>query len=188
MANTNAPFGARVVGSAIGVTPTGTINRYWHESANAIYIGDPVYLLGTVHTDGVTPMVDPVSAGTDPLGICVGIEYPDDLNVKYAKASTGMYILVDDSPFSKFEMQADSNASWAAALAGGLVAITATAGSASTGLSAMVLTYGAATTNTLEVRLLRPANIAGQVEGAYMVWECMWNVHQHSVGTGATGV
>lgn len=188
MANANTPFGARVIKKLDGSPWTGALTRYYVPStdATAIFIGDAVEVTGAAHSD-YTPIVARLThAGDSARGIMVAIDtYPEDLNLNYRKASTGMHVLVCDDPNIIFEMQEDAAATLVAADAGGNVDITVTAGSTASGRSAMVLASASINTTASQVRLLRLSNKPGNVVGQYAVWECMWNEHDFKTTTGA---
>jgi hypothetical protein len=146
MANPDAPFGFRVVGSMAGGTP-GRTNRYRIASAYAsnIFSGDMVSLAA----DGT------VIVGTNavvPLGVFRGCEYVlADGSVRYSKywpasqatlSGSDRWALIEDDPLARLEVQSDSTL--ALADIGQYVNLDASSsGSTATGQSAQQIVYAA---------------------------------------------
>lgn len=212
MANTNAPFGMRVVGSFTGAPYAGRVTRYYVPSTdgNAYYIGDAVLSTNNADASGVPAMVK-ATVGTETCrGIIVGFEqanlvYPPGavpnlggINTNIfstqvslpASKSQDYYIYVADDPNVIFFMQGDATATnQVAAKSNNNCTFTVAAPSTATfPLSASVINSGSiATTNTLNIKLMGLAQIPGNVFGAYATWVCMWNLHELS-GAGTSGV
>jgi hypothetical protein len=193
MANTSRPSGFRPVKHTNGSPFNGQVNQYAILAADgtAAFVGDLVKLTGTASADGY-PSVAVCAAGNTPVGVIVGFRPdPAALNTPlYRVASTLRYALVADSPDLVMEAQEDAvGGALAITNIGQNVDIIATAGSTTTGLSAMqVDSSTAATTSTLVLRLVgfvdRPDNEVGSANAKVLV---AYNVHQYgSVGT--TGV
>lgn len=212
MANVNAPFGARPVGSMSGTAYNGRITRYYVASTdpNPYYEGDIVIPAATSDVNGVpAAILDTNGTGPD-RGIIVGIEaaglvYPPGavpslggtgVNVMTTQVSIpatknqDYYIYVADDPHCMFFMQGDGTATnQVAAKSQYNCSFTQAAPSTATmPLSASVINSGSiATTSTLNIKLLGLAQIPGNAFGAYAIWCCTWNLHDLS-GAGVTGV
>lgn len=193
MANSNAPFGFRPVGTLNAASYSGKIRKYYvpADNANAIFIGDTVVAAGTSDAQILYPgdayaAEAAVGAATSKvLGVCVGVEpLYSDLTVNYRKASTAMYIYVDTDPNTIYSVQGDSTA-FTVADVGSNATITATAGSTATGRSAMVITaVGADATKGVLILNIDP-DPKNEV-GAYMKFLVKLNLHQF--GTAIVGI
>lgn len=174
MANTSKINGFRPVKHVTGAPYNGQANMYVALAADgtALFVGDPVKLSGTGHTNGIAAVAK-ATAGAAVLGVVVGI-----VNAKmdpvsgtmtagsialdtpvYRPASTLQYIMVCDAPDVVYEVEAvtGSNSAYAFAVADiGLNADLATvAGSTTTGASAAALDMStAAATATLQWKIL----------------------------------
>lgn len=182
MANTSKITGFRPVKAVVGGANQGNVNVYSVLAADgtALFVGDPVILSGTAHTNGI-PSVQKAAQGAAVLGVVVGIlpaNYdPIGMTMnnsslsldspQYRAASTLRYVLVNDDPTQVYEVEAvtGSNAAYSFAVADvGLNADLATvAGSTTTGLSAAALDMSTkATTATLQFKIIgtvqRPDN------------------------------
>lgn len=174
MANTSRINGFRPVKHVTGAPYNGQANMYvaLAADATALYVGDPVILSGTAHTNGIAA-IQKAGAGAAVLGVVVGI-----VNAKvdpvsgsmtagsialdtpqYRPAFTLQYIMVCDAPDVVYEVEAVTGANAAysfAAVDVGLNADLATvAGSTTTGVSAAALNMAtAAITATLQFKIL----------------------------------
>jgi hypothetical protein len=187
MANIDAPFGARIIGSN-GGTYNGRIERFAIPATDgtATFLGDLVKLAGSATAEGV-PTIAQVTAGDTPVGIVVGFEVDgDNLTQQYRPASTLRYALVNTDPNVIFIMQEDSVTSTLAATdVGNNIDVVVGTGSTTSGLSAMELDSDTVdTTATLVVNVLGLSQEPDNAIGDQAVYVCTFNVHQHgSVGT-----
>lgn len=179
MANTNAPFGLRPVNS-----PQGSVKKTWYTvkaGTTKIHMGTPVKMdaAGTVDIGATTGnLLGPALAFKDDDGIPQGY-YPGD-------SSTSWEVLVADDPEQEFEIQEDSDGGALAATDVGLNAcIIDGTGDDDTGLSAYALDSStAATTNTLQYRIVRPSPNIKNAIGDYCKWIVRPNAHFYNQTTG----
>lgn len=160
MANVSRPFGARPVYHLQGARIQA--RKYFISSGDgtAVFKGDFVKLAGAADTDGTTPTVIRAAATNPVVGVVVGF-MPNqsnlDMSGQYRLASTDRYCWVIDDPYVVFEMQGD--ASFVAADVGLNCEFVATAGSTTTGESAMVADHtnmDSTATRSLKVLGLSP--------------------------------
>jgi hypothetical protein len=212
MANTSRINGFRPVKHVTGAPYNGQANIYavLASDATALFVGDPVKLDGSAHTNGVASVT---KAGTTDqvLGVVVGI-VPAKMDPvtgamssgsisldtpQYRAASTFAYVLVCDAPDMIYEVEqaTGSNASYTFLVADiGLNAgHTTVAGSTTTGASGAALDMaGKATTATLPWKILgavqRPDNET--VSGTSTSVKLLVKLNQAVLGggTGSTGV
>lgn len=203
MANPNTPYGLQPIQRLDGAAFRSSVRLYFVAASqtNALFVGDPVIKIHAgADTNGI-PGVDLASAGTGNqiTGVVVGFygscaagtgQYGNFFGLSgtpgpaYRPASTSndYYVLVNDDPETSFVVQCND--------AGGVPAVTALvglnanlasgAGSQYTGLSGWQLTpTGAATTNTIQLRvieLLKEAdNVGGSANAKYVV-----QINQHT--------
>ena len=111
MANVNAPFGGKLVGTLSGAPISGTIKTYSAPStyATAIYIGDPVVVTGA-RSDGYQNVNVATAGATNQItGFVVGfLPTPSIVSNGYGVASTVRYVQVCDNPDALFELQEDA--------------------------------------------------------------------------------
>jgi len=187
MANPDRPNGFTPVQHLNG-SPTNFMTNYYNIAAlygTAIFTGDIVKLAGSADVNGV-PTIARAGATDLPVGVVVGMEVKpaSGLDTLYSLASTLNYVLVCDDPKVIMEAQCDGTMT---ALEMGLnTKPTTTAGNTTSGISREELSYSDVnTTNTLMLKILRLAPIPGNTIGADAVLLCKFNVHAHSVSTGA---
>jgi hypothetical protein len=196
MANVSRVNGFRPVKHLNGSPWNGQVNKYSTTTGDsqAIYIGDLVTLQGSAALDG-TIMVEQADANDVCVGVVVFCEpNPDNLMQVHRLASTERIVYVADSP--DIIMEAQANAAVQADSLGLNVNFVATAGSATTGQSGMVVGASTAdTTNTLPLAYVgfstRADNETGTAvgTGATAVKVLVaWNTHQYKGSTGATGI
>ncbi len=123
MANSDTPFGLRVVGHPLGLSKA-RVSAYYVPSSygTALFPGDPVVKTGTSNTaevsvpgSGVMPVgsmpeVNKATAGDANAitGVVIGVAaQPDALSRRYLPASTGGVVFVNDDPLTEYEIQAD---------------------------------------------------------------------------------
>lgn len=163
MANSNKPFGFRPHSTLNAASYTGQIRKFFVDASDstAFYVGDPVILDGTEGNLYVNdhPVAGVTKAGTatteEIVGICVGVEpLYSDLELKYRKASTGMYVFVDTDPNTVYEVQGDSD-TYATADIGLNTNFALSSGSTTTGVSNAVWDQDTvATTTTLPFKII----------------------------------
>lgn len=155
MANADAPFGFRPIGSD-GGPYNGSLRRCQISSANssaAIFVGDAVKMdVDTTNADtgGYQP-VD-IATGTDPIyGVVTSFEAdPTDLGVQYRKASTQRFCQVALAHNTLFVVQDAANLGLAGI--GANAAFTKVAGSTVTGFSKSELgSTGTASTDDIMI-------------------------------------
>lgn len=177
--NKDAPKGFLPVRHLNGSAWNGLTQQFLVDSgdATAIYIGDPVKFAGSsgaagqivngVNCEGMATVARDTSGTTGQAfaGVVIGF-LPDPLALQksYRVASTSRIALVVTDLSVVYEVQEDADTTPIAAASVGLAcAITTTAGSTVTGVSAMVLDSSTvATTSTLPVKIIglvpRPDN------------------------------
>lgn len=195
MANSNAPRGLIPVRYRNGSPYMGAVRTYYVPStdANAIFPGDPVIIGGDGDSAG-TPTATLATAATGRItGVMVGIR-PGGNNTlippKYRAASTAEYILVADEPDLLFEVQEDGVGGSLAATSIGLnISLIAAAGNAFTGTSGwMIDSSTAATTNTLQMRIIGLQQRADNVIGTTAKWLVANNLPTETGAAGSLGV
>ena len=208
MANSNAPYGARVHhgGGAYAFNARGTVYSIpTSDSTNAYYVGDAVKQAASGDANGIPNITK--AAGTDTLrGFIVGIYPPglfpggsiqgtplalENVYVPATKAAA-YYVLVDDDPSTIFTMRDDgiTTSKLVAASCNLNFSITVTAGSTNQSASgSVILSSSFATTATLNMKAMGLAQIPGNAFGAYAQWLCRVNVHELMLGAiGSVGV
>lgn len=191
MANVDKPFGLRPFCYSSGSPWNGMVRVYYHSASDstAIYRGDLVQANGSNdETTGKYPSVTAhVAAQEDNVGVAVGFGATPQLaaintnlnQVAYCPASTAMYIAVVDDPDVWFEIQeddADGSVLTAAAVYS-YADVLATAGSSTTGQSAMELdrSTSADSAGTLQIMRLSPRE--DNDLGAHAIWLVRINEH-----------
>lgn len=196
MANIDAPFGLRPIQSDVGggnpfkLTKYAVANNY----GTALYRGDPVLITGTATADPIdgkvlanvgraatsgyiTGVIVEVVSSNGVAGTVLG-----EQNV-YIPASTGGYVLVNDDPNTKYEIQVDG--SLAVTDIGQTADVIFThAGSTVTGQSGAELdTADIATGAMLVIEGVRNQN-RNDLTGSNAVAIVRINQHQHRYTTG----
>lgn len=196
MANTNAPYGLRPVGTMNSASYNGKAQKFYvpADNATAIHIGDTVEIAGTGSAQAVYPIdvlrpevAEGTQADVHTLGVVVGIEpLYSDLSVNYRKASTAMYILVDTDPQTIYSVQGDSG-TWTAEDVHLNANITVTAGSNTTGRSNFVITTP--TADAAKDTLIIGVDPALDNEtGAYMRFLVLLNLPQYGFNARTVGL
>jgi hypothetical protein len=202
MANANRPSGFTPVQYLNGAPWTGQARLYSIAAAyaTALYIGDPVISAGSANADGIPTIA--LGATTGALrGVIVGLgtkeglmANPSNLDITYrpaAATTNDWYAMVVDDPNVIFEIQEESVATQLAATEIGLnqISVSGTGNGFVSGWQlAGTTTATAATTATLQLRLLGLARKFGNGFGAYAKHLVQINVHELAHGTGAAGV
>ena len=175
MANSDRPSGARPARHQDGATAI-PANKYSVDASNgtAIFLGDFVI----AEADGnVAPYTG--TGGGSLLGVCIGV-YDDygDLSRRYLPASTAGSIMVADSPDQIFEVQEDdAGTALTKAAEGANCDVLATAGSATTGISAHEIDRSTVTSATAQLRLQRLVPRDDNDYGDSAKWEVIINEH-----------
>ena len=193
MANSNKPYGFKLVGTLKNNPMNGMVRKYAvpADNATAIFVGDTVVAAGTSDamaiypSDVLYPEAAVGAATSKVLGVCLGVEPAySDLTINYRKASTFQYIYVCTDPLALYSVQGDSTV-WAIANVGLNATITATAGDTATGRSKFVIT--APTADATKGTLIVGVDPAPDNEmGAYCRFIVKLNLHQF--GTAIVGI
>ena len=208
MPNTSRISGFRPVQSAIGGSHQGQGRIYavLASDATALFVGDPVKLDGTGHTNGVAS-VTKATQGAPVLGVVVGI-LPTKMDPVsgsmtagaitldtpvFRAASTFQYVLVNDDPAQIYEVEAVTGANAASSFAVTSIGLNAdlstVAGSTTTGVSAAALDMStAAATATLQFKIIGTVNrVDNEPTGNSTKVLVKINNATLGGGTGATG-
>lgn len=164
MPNLNAPFGLRPVGSLSSAPYAGDITQFSVPAgdATAIFVGDPVKLVGTAQfINGVT-YTDIAQAATGDIivGTVIGFLADTRDSLIYRAASTQRIALVATDPNALFEVQQVTGGTPLTANDIGLnVNFVVAAGSTFTGQSGVTLNNASeAGTNTLDLKIVGMVN------------------------------
>ncbi len=191
MANVNAPFGLRPINNN-GTPFSGQLTMYNIPATdgNNMFIGDPLIMAGSADAYGVATAALATAASGYTIGPIVSIvngpaaggsatvPITRDLPV-YRQASISNYVLVADDPNTLFAVQ-DNNVAFAAVDIGLNVNLNAGGGgSTTTGISSWcITTTGKATTNTLQMRLMRSLRAPNIIPfTAAATYVCRINLH-----------
>jgi hypothetical protein len=186
MANADIPRGLVPVRHVSSAPLNGGVNLYSVPSsdATAIFVGDPVKLVGTSQTINNQVYSDVAQAATGDVivGVVVGIQ-PDTRDTALSRAaSTAALLYVTDDPDGLFEIQESSGGTPFTANDIGLNAnFVVAAGSSYTGYSAVKLNNASeATTNTLDLKIIGFMPRADNEIGANAKWLVKINRHAYS--------
>lgn len=165
MPNFNGPTGLSPVRDVSGRPWNGAVNHFSIPASDgtAVFIGDPVKLVGTSSTINSQVMADVALAATTDVivGVVVGFLAADRDSSLYRVASTQRIAIVCDDPHALFEIQDISTGTPLTVADIGLnVSFAAGAGGNTfTGLSGIVLDNTTeATTNTLALKIVGMPN------------------------------
>lgn len=178
MANANFPFGLRPVNKMGSGVYSGSIRQFSvpTSDATAIYVGDPVKIVGTSQFINGQVFSDIAQAATGNVivGVVVGFLADTRDSLIYRAASTQRIALVCTDPNALFEIQQVTGGTPLTANDVGLNAnFVVAAGSTVTGQSGVTLDNTTeATTNTLDLKIVGMVNRADNDPGS-------------AVGTGA---
>lgn len=189
MPNANVPSGLSPVRGVNSQPYNGGVNAYSvpASDATALYVGDPVKLVGTSQTINGTVYADVAQAATGDVivGVIVAVQPNSFESPTYRPASSQRVVLVHDDPNALFEIQDISTGTPLTIADIGLnVNFTYGAGgSTATGLSgAVVDNTTEATTNTLALKIVgfvnRPDNDAANAEASKKL-QVRINRHQY---------
>lgn len=166
MPNLNAPMGLRPVQALGRGDYSGSVRQYAVPASDgtAIFVGDPVKLVGTsqIINGQVLANVAQAATGDVIVGVVVGVLQTDRDSLTYRAASTQRILLVNDDPATLFEIQQVSTGTPLTANDIGLNAnFVVAAGSTVTGYSGVTLDNTTeATTNTLDLKIIGMPNRA----------------------------
>lgn len=194
MANANAPFGFRLIGSLAGSNSAIQMMKCYAAAGDStnIYQGDAVVNAGGADTVNNT-YLPTITASTTSSDVCLGIAQSIDqvdkvadssmiLSRNYRPASTALYIWVCIDPLAKYIAQ--GSGATTTDMMGNCSIIYTTAGNTTTGVSGMQINNGGmTTTNTLQVRVLqahRRADSDPTLSNA--IYEVMLNSSSFKVG------
>lgn len=186
MANANVPSGLSPVRGVYGQPFNGSVNQYSTAAGDsvAIFIGDPVKLVGTSQVINGQTFADIAQAATGDIivGVVVAVLPDTRDSLLYRAGSTARIVLVADDPNDLFEAQDVSTGTpLAAADIGNNVNFVVAAGSTFTGLSGVTLNNTTeAGTNTLDLKIVGFVNRADNEVGASGKWLVRINRHQYA--------
>ena len=188
MANVSRPFGLRPV-KTLGASPyASNVETFAILAADgtATFVGDLVKSNGTADANGVQAVIR-ASADADLMtGVVVGF-VPDHSNLaipgQYRAASTLRYAMVAVDPTIVYEIQA--TAATVIADIGLNVGLTYTAGSTSTGQSALIANMATkATTNTLPLKIVGVVQRPDQDMSDSANWKLLVTLNTANFGNG----
>jgi len=194
MANSNAPMGLIPRRLRNGSPWDGTMRTYHVPASNAtaLFIGDPVIITGTGSTDGYPDVGIATASGAGRItGVVVGFRPTAPFSpYKYLPASTEGYVLVVDDPDVLYEVQEDSvGGALAVTAIGQNIDLIAGTGNTNTGTSGwMIDSSTAATTATLQMRIVELQHRADNDVGSTAKWLCAINLPTETGAAGSTGV
>lgn len=200
MANVSGPRGLVPKRYRNGAPFVGPLRKYYVPAGDstALFIGDPVIIAGTGDAKGV-PAVTRATAGSAGriTGVVCGIANDESLPASndmmeqgYRPASTAGYVLVCDDPNVLYEIEEDSVGGALAVTSIGLNAdLVAGAGSTDTRNSGFMLDSStAATTATLQLRIIQLEQRPDVEVGASAKWLVAINLPTETGTAGSTGV
>lgn len=200
MANSNIATGLTPRRYRNGAPFVGPLRKYYVPAGDstALFIGDPVIIAGTGDAKGVPAVTRATAASAGRItGVVVGIANDDTLpasndmlEMGYRPASTAGYVLVCDDPHVLYEIQEDSDTSTLAVTNIGMNAdLIAAAGSTYTRRSGFMLDSStAATTATLQLRIIELAQRPDNEVGTNAKWLVAINLPTETGAVGSTGV
>ncbi len=188
MANTNAAFGGKLVGSLLGAPINGMINTYSAPSTynTDIFIGDPVVVTGARSNGYQNVNVATAGATNQITGFVVGfIPTPGIVSLGYGAASTVRYVQVCDNPEALFELQEDAVGGAIAEASIGLnINLVSGSGNTYTKKSGWMLDSNTAAGDATYQMTIR--NIVTRVDNesatAYAKYICSINLHTNRLG------
>ena len=189
MANANIATGLTPRRYRNGAPWTGAARTYHVPATNttSLFIGDPVLMTGTGDSMGY-PDVGIAPAGGRVTGVVVGFRptAPFSPN-KFLPAGTEGYVIVTDDPTLLYEVQ--DNGALAVTAIGQNADLVAGAGNVGTGWSGWQLNAAtAATTATLQVRIIELQHRADVEPGAQQKWLVALNNSTETPAAGSTGI
>jgi hypothetical protein len=186
MANADTPAGATPVAHRNGAPYNGSFNVYSVAAGDgtALFIGDFVKLAGTGQTLNGRVLQDVTRAATGDVivGVVVGVKPDTQDSLRYRAASTAREVYIADNPDLVFEIQEGSSGTALTANDIGLnINFVVGTGSTVTALSGTQLDNTTeATTNTLDLHLMKPVAREDNAIGYSCKWLVTINRHQYS--------
>ena len=179
MPNANVARGLIPYATIWGQKYNGSFNTYFVPASygTALYVGDPVDIISSSNDANGIPAVKLATVGSPYLGVVVGIINGGDMgNMNtvtrdlpvYHPASTAQYLAIADDPNLLFAVQDDASSQATAPnlWAGKNANLVAGSGSTVTGYSGWQMAASTvATTNTLDVKIIRPLQQADNAIG-----------------------
>jgi hypothetical protein len=159
MPNINTPFGLRPVGLFSGAAYSARITEYAipASDATAVFVGDPVKIVGTssIVNGKVLPNIAQAATGDVLVGVVVSVAADTRDSLTYRAASTLRTVYVCDDPNAVFEVQQVTGGTPLTANDIGFnINFVVAAGSTVTGYSGVTLDNTTeATTNTLDLKI-----------------------------------
>jgi hypothetical protein len=188
MANTNAPFGGRPVGTLLGAPMNGQVNTYTALAnyATNMFIGDPVVVTGARGSGHQVVEVATAGATNQITGFIVGFEpTPGIVSLGYGAASTLRFPIVCDDPAAIFELQEDAvGGAIAVANIGQNINLVSGTGSTFTKKSGWMIdssSIAADATYQMTVRDI-VTRIDNEEATAYAKYLCTINIHTRRLG------
>ena len=204
MANADTRGGLTPIRVGLAAPFSGAFTQPYYVSSGygtALYVGDPVIVMGTANTAavgnfpiGTLRQINRATAasGNYLSGAIVGFGPDrDNLSLQYNPASTERIVFVADDPATIFEMQEDDSGTALSAASAGLNCdfVITHSGSTVTGVSGVELDRStAASTNTLQLRLIRYVNRQDNEVGDWAKWEVQINLNTAAGLRYATGI
>lgn len=185
MANPDIVRGLQPISNAYSGSYTGGARVYTVPAGDstAIFIGDPVKLVGTSQTVNGQVYADIAQAATGDVmvGVVIGVLADVATSTIYRAASTLRRVLVVDDPNVEFEIQEVSGGTALTANDIGLNAnFVVGSGSTTTGYSGVELNNsGEATTNTLDLKIMGLVPRENNAIGENAKWIVRINRHQY---------
>ena len=189
MGNTANYFGLRPVKHINGSAWNGLTEKCYvgEEYAPLLYIGDPVTITAVAADSDTTALHSSVmlaafGATNEVYGVITSIDSSEDMDDKYVKkpASTEAYVNVCVDPTVIYHVRDDGlgtpDATWPFM---NMDLIQAAAGVAITGISGVGLSGASVdVTQSLQMTVIRLANLPDNTLADYAIWECLINTHQ----------
>ena len=209
MANSTTAFGLRPVRYRNGTPWTGQA-RHYHVPATdttAMFIGDPIDVIGTSNTTEVVCLGGKFAPGTLQSvdhatladtnfvsGVIVGVEAVTRESTTYREASTERVLMVADDPELVFEVRDDGVTALTASSVGLNAILQSGTGSTVTGQSAYVLDTDGTAPSADASNMLLIMGLSKRLDNeiaVYAVWDVTLNTHRFariSTATGSLGV
>ena len=185
MANQNAPFGARVVGTTSSNDYAGRVEycTVLASDSTALFVNDLVTFSASgaaVGDDGQYHKIVTQAAAADIIaGVVVGFlnnsDYPNQI---YRTGNTLRTAIVNVDPGVYIDIMA-SNGDGTATSVGNNSEIAVAAGSTITGYSGMTLDQAEITVSTAQLRITDIVNRVDNELGAYVIYRCFINEHYY---------
>jgi hypothetical protein len=188
MANTNAPFGGRPVGTMLGAPMNGQVNTYTALASYAtnMFIGDPVVVTGARGSGHQVVEVATAGATNQITGFIVGFEpTPGIVSLGYGAASTLRFPIVCDDPAALFELQEDAvGGAIAVANIGQNINLVSGAGSTFTKKSGWMIDSSGITADATFQMIVRDivTRVDNEEATAYAKYICSINLHTRRLG------